>query len=161
LNRFGFEHQTFAECLAAQYLEKLELGSLRTLLFRRDAGGEYVIPQLAELTSWLAAGRTDVFDHLLSIAPEILLRADLTHLGDERKKRVVAALTRKAAAADYFERHDQRPFYAALGHGDLASQLRPILLDQKQNTVVRWLALDIATACKSHALLDALLAILK
>jgi hypothetical protein len=161
-DRFGFEHQTFAECLAAQYLAKIDFSPLRTMLLRRDRAGEYVVPQLGELASWLAAEREDIFQLLLATQPEILLRTDLSHLADARKQQVVEALLRKAASAEYFERHEQRrPFYAALAHPELADQLRPTLLDRSKNNTVRWLALDIATACKCHELFPAILKILK
>ena len=161
-SRFGFEHQTFAECLAAQYLAKIDFGPLRTLLLRRDDAGEYVVPQLAELASWLAGEREDIFDLLLATQPEILLRTDLTHLGDHRKEQVVDALIRKAVDAELFERHkERRPFYAALAHPRLADQLRSTILDRRKNDVARWLALDIASACKCRELFPALLTILK
>lgn len=161
-SRFGFEHQTFAECLAAQYLATINFAPLRTLLLRRDEAGEYVVPQLAELASWLAGERDDIFDLLLATQPEILLRTDLSHLGDARKEQVVDALLRKAAKAEFFEKHDERrPFYAALGHPRLANQLRPVILDRRKNNVVRWLAIDIASACKCRELLSAILAILR
>lgn len=93
--RFGFEHQTFAECLAGQYLAAINLGPLRTILFRHDNAGEYVVPQLAELAAWLAGERDDVFDLLLQKQPEILLRSDLAHVPDNRKRAVVQALLKK------------------------------------------------------------------
>gem|GEM_PF-2201915 len=161
-SRYGFEHQTFAECLAAQYLARIDFGPLRTLLLRRDDAGEYVVPQLAELASWLAGERDDIFILLLTTQPEILLRTDLSHLGGRRKKQVVDALLQKAANAEFFEKHDERrPFYAALAHGDLANQLRPTILDRRKNRIARWLALDIASACKCRELFPALLTILK
>jgi hypothetical protein len=160
--RQGFEHQTFAECLAAQYLAKIDLGPLRMLLLRRDEAGTYVVPQLAELASWLAGEREDIFDLLLCTQPEILLRADLSHLGTRRKEQVVEALLRKAANAEFFERHaERRPFYGALAHPGLSNQLRATILNRRKNSVVRWLALDIATACKCRDLFPALVTILK
>lgn len=159
--RFGFEHQTFAECLAAQYLATVGLGTLRTILCRSDAAGEYVVPQLAELAAWLGGERDDVFDLLLRIQPEILLRTDLAHVANKRKFAVVAALLKKATSGEYFEGIQRRPFYEALAHPGLAHQLRPPLLDRKSNNAVRWLALDIAAACKCRELFPALLTILK
>ena len=124
--------------------------------------GRYVVPQLAELASWLSGERDDIFDLLLATQPEILLRTDLSHLGDARKKQVVDALLQKAANAEFFEKHDERrPFYAALAHRDLADQLRPTILDRRKNRIARWLALDIASACKCRDLFPALLTILK
>lgn len=160
--RFGFEHQTFAECLAAQYLARIDFGPLRTLLLRRDEAGEYVVPQLAELASWLAGERDDIFDLLLATQPEILLRTDLSHLGDARKQEIIDALLQKATTEEFFEKHDERrPFYAALAHSGLANQLRGIILDRSKNNVVRWLAIDIASACKCRELFPVLLTILK
>jgi hypothetical protein len=61
-HRFGFAHQTFAECLAAQFLSRLPLVQIRKLLCARDAGQEHVIPQLAETAAWAASIREDFFD---------------------------------------------------------------------------------------------------
>ena len=52
-DRFRFQHQTFAECLSARYLDRMPFRQLQLLLCKRDAVGEYVVPQLAEV----AAGR--------------------------------------------------------------------------------------------------------
>ncbi len=60
-HRFGFAHQTFAECLAAQFLSRLHLVQIRKLLCARDAGEEYVIPQLAETAAWVAGIREGLF----------------------------------------------------------------------------------------------------
>lgn len=128
----------------------------------RDEAGEHVVPQLAELASWLAGERDDIFDLLLTTQPEILLRTDLSHLGDPRKQQVIDALLQKAANAEFFEKHDERrPFYAALAHPGLSDQLRKIILDRNKNNVVRWLAIDIASVCKCRDLFPALLTILK
>ena len=70
--RFGFDHPTFAECLAAAYLKSLTVIQLRKLLFVSIDGREYAIPQLAEVSAWLAISSSDWSDCLIASEPEVL-----------------------------------------------------------------------------------------
>jgi hypothetical protein len=57
--RYGFDHPTFAEFLAADYLGSLSLVQLRQLLCRRFNGHEFVAPQLAEVAAWLGVSHRE------------------------------------------------------------------------------------------------------
>lgn len=159
--RCGFQHTTYAECLAGQWLSRLPLPQLQLLLCGRDELGEYVRPQLAEVAAWTAAEREDFFDHILLRDPGVLLRSDISHLSDERKARLVERLLEKTARAEHTGDRDRRVFYSALAHPGLARQLRPWLLDASRVVPARWLALDIANACHCRALFKTLFTILR
>jgi len=159
--RFGFQHQTLAECMAGAYLHRMGLTQLRSLLCKRDTAGEYVIPQLAEVAAWVAVDRVDFFNHLVELEPEILLRSDVTNLRAEQKTRLTMALLEKTRRAEHFQDSDRRAFYSALSHQGLTDLLRTYILDASLNVVVRRLAIDIAVACKLKELLDDFLSILR
>lgn len=80
--KFGFAHQTFAECLAAQHIAELPLIQVRKLLLQRDDAGEHVVPQLAELTAWTAGYHPEFCAYLLTTDPTALLRSDVAILSD-------------------------------------------------------------------------------
>ena len=63
LGRQGWQHQTYAEYLAAFYLKAHDVSSdtLRSLLLHPDGSGK-VIPQLRELAVWLSAMNRQTLD---------------------------------------------------------------------------------------------------
>ena len=156
-NRFGFAHQTFAECLAAQFISRLPLIQIRSLLCARDAGDEYVVPQLAETAAWVAGAREDFFDYLCRIEPEVLLRSDVSKVQNQRKSALVAAILEKAKRAELFDERNIGRFFDALKHPGLAVQLRSYITDKSLHSVVRRMALSIAGDCKVTELTDDLL----
>ena len=160
-NRFAFAHQTFAECLAAQFLSRLPLIQIRRILCARDSGDEHVVPQLAEAAAWVA-GRSDAFfDYLCRIEPEVLLRSDASKVQNQRKSVLVAAVLEKTNRAELFDEQSLRRFFYTLKHPGLAEQLRPYITGNTFHTVVRRMALDIAGACEVKELSDDLLQIIR
>jgi len=156
-NKFGFAHQTFAECLAGQFLSRLPLVQIRKLLCARDSGEEHVVPQLAETAAWVAGGREDFFDYLCRIEPEALLRSDISKIQNHRKQDLVTAILEKAKRADLFDERNFSRFFISLAHPGLASQLRPYITDKTLNVVVRRIAFGIAGECEVAELYDDLL----
>lgn len=157
--RFGFVHQTFAECLAAQHLRPLPLVQLRRLLCQRDARGEHVIPQLAELAAWVAGAHTGFCEHLLHIEPEILLRSDITRLQGMLKSRLVETVLAGACEEKIFDDIRFRRFLAGLNHPGLAMQLRPLISNRQGHHIARRIALSIAAKCRIAEMIDLLLAL--
>jgi hypothetical protein len=153
-HRFGFAHQTFAECLAAQFLSRLPLVQIRKLLCARDAGDEHVIPQLAETAAWVAGIRGDFFDYLCRIEPEALIRSDISKVQNHRKHDLVAAILEKAKRADLFDERNFDRFFSSLKHPKLADQLRPYITDKTLNQVARRMAMSIARECEVTELCD-------
>lgn len=156
--RFGFAHQTFAECLAAQHLAPLPLVQLRRLTCQRDARGEHVIPQLAELAAWTAGIHHAFCEHLLHIEPEILLRSDVTRLQGGLKARLVAALLAGAEREEIFDDFAYSRFFDGLRHSGLAEQLGQVITNKQAHFIARRIALKIAGHCRVHELTDLVLA---
>jgi len=156
-HRFGFTHQTFAECLAAQFLSGLPLVQIRKLLCIRDTGDEHVVPQLAETAAWVAGIRDDFFDYLCRVEPEALIRSDVSKVQDRRKEVLVAAILEKAKRADLFDERNFTRFFSSLKHPKIASQLRPYLCNKSLNVVVRRMAFSIVAECEITELCDELL----
>lgn len=152
--RFGFAHQTFAECLAAQHLADLPLVQLRRLICQRDARGEHVVPQLAELAAWTAGIHFDFCEHLLNIEPEILLRSDVTRLQGGIKARLVLALLAGAEREEIFDGINFGRFLDGLKHPGLGAQLRPIITNPAAGLLARRVALSIAAHCVVSELTD-------
>jgi hypothetical protein len=157
--RFGFVHQTFAECLAAQHLRSLPLVQIRRLLCQRDVRGEHVIPQLAELAAWVAGGNSAFCEYLLRIEPEILLRSDITRLQGTLKSRLVEAVLAGARQEKIFDDIGFGRFLAGLNHQGLSEQLRPLICDRQGHYIARRIAISIAGSCHCVDLINPLLAL--
>jgi hypothetical protein len=145
--RMGWAHQSYAEFLAALYLEKKEVSSRNILkILIHPAGG--LVPQLAAVASWVASLNREVRDTLIATEPLVLLRGDLVTWGDEDR----AALT--ASLLEAFERNGAHDFfpgilnaYERLAHPSLAAQLRPYIGDASKNVITRRAAVMMAEAC--------------
>jgi hypothetical protein len=159
-NRFGFGHQTFAECLGAGYLSDVPYVQLTELMCQRDASEEHIIPQLAELAAWLAGYHLEFRNHVIATEPEVLLRCDVTRFDDQTKADLVESLFRRVLKEQAFDVKGSRRFYESFAHPKLASQLSAILEDKSANLVARRMALEIAAACKVGDLAATILKIL-
>ncbi len=159
--RVHFFHQTFAECLACAYLSRLPFVQLRPLLCSRDRYGEYVEPQLVELAAWIAAEKSELFEHLLNHDPETLLRSDIGRLSDQNKGALVVAVLERAQAEELFDGREDRRFYASLDHPGLTKIIRTYIENPRFNTVVRRMAVQIGASCRRSDLLPILLGRLK
>jgi hypothetical protein len=143
-HRYGFDHPTFAESLAADYLHELPLIQLRQLLCQRFGDHEFVAPQLAEVAAWLALDHKDWRRFLSANQPAILLRTDVSRFTNEDKKLTVGSLLERADREEAFDEQGISTFYHALRHPNIASQLRPYVIDRNRNPVVRRIAIEIA-----------------
>ncbi|MEB2307701.1 MAG: hypothetical protein OZ917_00110 [Candidatus Brocadiaceae bacterium] len=150
LNRMGWAHQTYAEFLAARYLEKhkMTLTQIRSLFIHPGDNEAGLVPQLHETAAWLASMSPEVFNEILRVNPEVLLRSDVATA--EKKDRV--ALVESLLKA-YDEKGCRDPDwnnqkrYKKLGHPGLEDQLRPYICDSTKGSVVRSEAIKIAEAC--------------
>lgn len=150
--KYGFDHQTYAEILTADYLRKATLPQLKKLLCRRLNDVDLIIPQLAETAAWLSISHADFREFLLTTQPEILLRADATSLNIDVKKRAISSLLDRVDKELAFDEETLRRFYPTWSHPDLDSQLHPYISDTKRNVVVRRMAIDIAGSAKIRSL---------
>lgn len=145
--RVGFFHQTFADCLAAEYLRALPFPQMRTLLCRQDQHGEFVHPPLAEFAAWLAGESDELLQHLLRHDPETLLRSDVSEIKEGSRAALVDAVLHKAAVGELFDARGLERFFHTLNHPRLAPQLRAVINDRRANRIARRIALRIAERC--------------
>jgi hypothetical protein len=155
--RLSFVHQTFAECLGAQHLQDLPLIQLRKLLCRHDQRGEHVVPHLEELAAWVSGYNTEFLEHLLRIAPEVLLRSDVTRLQGNDKERLVEAVLMGAQREEIFDQGGFYRFFHGLKHPGLAGQLRGYINNPAAGFIVRRISLTIAARCGVEELTEDIL----
>jgi hypothetical protein len=143
-HRYGFDHPTFAENLAADYLRKLPLVQIRQLLCQRFNNCELVVPHLAEVAAWLALDHSDWRRFLIGTQPTILLRTDVSKFSNADKQLAVKSLLERADREEAFDEQGTSTFYRALRHPRIADQVRPYIIDRNRNIIVRRIAIEIA-----------------
>jgi hypothetical protein len=154
VNRLGWQHQTYAEFLAALYLDYLKLDDesiLRILMHSEDKEG-LLVPQLYETSAWIASKRPDIFRCLMQIEPLVLLRSDVLSADDEVRAELTSALLELFADEKEVDRWEIRSYYSKLKHPKLAEQLHPYITDKSQGLLVRRVAIDIAEECRVEEL---------
>lgn len=144
-------HQTFAEYLAARWLveRSVPLAQIRPLLIDPLDPQQNVVPQLRQVTAWLAAMRADVFDQVVRREPEIVLWSDVVQVPVAQRPALVDALLDVAEGnrLDLPERSITDRL-SRLEHPGLATQLRRVVTNRRRSLRARDLALDIARACQ-------------
>lgn len=144
---FGWRHRRYREYLAAWYVQHraLPLAQVRSLLLHPGDGR--VVPQLAEVASFLASGQPDVLGVLLEADPLTLLRSDLGLCNSEVRTQVVGALLGQFDRGNLVQSdRGLKPHLRKLAHPGLATQVRPVIVDARHNHEVRWFAIDVAEA---------------
>ena len=155
-NRLGWAHQSYAEFLAAWYIDhnQTPIQDISELLFSQDQHNRRLIPQLQQTAAWLAGMREDVFDLIVESDTEALLTVDIGAREQTAKILVEHLLSdfRKGKIYDYYKYID---FYHRLQHAGLADQLRPYikLIGQANETRdfisnARHAAIRIAEQCR-------------
>jgi len=160
-NRLGFAHQTFAESLAAAYLIPTPLAQVKSLLCQRDAAQQYVIPQLAEVSAWLAGDHPAFLDFLLTNEPDILLRTDVALIPADQKERLLVGLLEKARNEEIFDSPSSDRFYAGLKYPGMSGTLLATITDKGRNIVARRMAMEIGGECREAELATPLLDLIR
>jgi len=147
--RLVWAHQSYAEFLAAWYLNLTELTpAVLRPVFRSTAdpaGG--LVPALRETAGWLADMQPAFWQELLQLDPVALIQSDLHRLGAEQRHQLVQRLLEWLATLAHTPYQSSR-FTAKLDHPGLAHQLQPILTDPDAPGPVARFAADLATGCK-------------
>ena len=156
---FSWRHQSYAEYLAARYIQLRQIPPVEVAQSLCDTtSGLYRLwPQVEETACWLAMLMPEVFDRLVVTNAEVFVRCDPARLEPERRAQIVAAYlvqVRKQEAVGEQSRLDR------LAHPGLAQQLATPIADRNEDIYVRGLAIDIARACELLELVDALIGIM-
>jgi len=151
INRMGWGHQSFAEFLAAWYLDYLRLDDDAVLRLVRNYDDEesLLVPQLYETAAWIASRRPQVFRRLIRVEPLVLLRSDVLAADEKTRTELVDALLNLFAHEQEIDRWEMRHNYRKLKHSGLAAQLRPYIRDKHLSFLVRRVAIDIAERCQT------------
>ena len=144
---FVFSHQTYADFLAARYLEQTPLKQVMSLV-THPYDRNRIIPQLHEMSAWLATRRSDVMHWILSIEPEVVLRSDIKNIDNVIKEIIVTSLLARIMNEELFDSRTLREDYHKLAHPTITGQLKPLLIDKAASLVSRRAAIDITEACK-------------
>ncbi len=145
---FNFDHRTIAEALGSQFLECFSNAQLRGILFDENGSSPMVIPQLGELAAWISVRNVEFFDYLVSLDPQILLKADVSQSQADRKADLVEAILRGADTGTVFEDWGSWRNYRSLVHPGIAIQLEPYLTDTSKSIVARRIAFKIVAECR-------------
>lgn len=161
-SRLGWAHQTYAEFLAALYLQqrKMALNQIMSLIIHSSDTEHKIVPQLNQTTSWLASLSPDVFKEIIPIEPEILLQSDLTIVCSEYRKILVANLLKlfdENKLVDFDRKYYKH--YRKLNHSELADQLQPYIIDKSKGIIVRRVAMQITRDCQLEVLQEELIKI--
>ncbi len=157
--RAEWHHRSYAEFLAARSLSKSKLKPAQVVsLFTTTVLAEPGVPsQLFQCASFLVELRPDLIEDFLELEPEIFFVADISHIGDSQKARIVERVLKQFVSGRAYDRIDLRSRYRRLAHPSLALQLRPIVTSTTFNSVARRLAIDVAQECRVIELLPQLL----
>jgi len=153
--RLGWEHQTYAEFLAAWYLTQHELAptQLMSLLVHPGDSGGKLVPQLREVAAWLATINHEVRRRIAKVEPDVLLKSDLAGISDSDKAELVAdLLTLYDEGRDFVRDWSIYGRFHKLAYPNLGNQLRAFVNDQSKNFQVRHVAIEIAEVCNATEL---------
>jgi len=163
--KMGWAHQTYGEFLAARYIarHKLDWQQTQSLLFHDPLkiGTFQVVPQLYEVSAWIASLDPSFFDNAVQLDPEFLLLSDANVITDLQKKDLTGRLLVKLDKGELFDRREiyNTTNYKKLNYPGLGEQLKPYIADNTKGVVVRRAATEIALACAVIDLEDTLIKI--
>jgi hypothetical protein len=161
-NLYTWTHKTYAEFLAARWLERegLKPKQILDLLTSPVDGEGKLVPQLHQTAAWAAKPETDLFRHLLEIQPEILLGSDLSVVDDSTKERLLKAVL-DAIEEDRLSEGVWTLYkrWRKLSYPGMARALRERLTDTRLDSYTRETVIQIVTSEACRELLPDLLRI--
>ncbi len=149
--QLGFAHQSYAEYLAAIYVNSnFNLGQIKSIFFHSGESETKIVPQLYETAAWLASLNKDFLREVVASDPQVLLKADASCLSNEDRCFLAESLLTLLRHGQINTRqHELYHQYHKLNCPQLADILRPYISGQKTDGLnVRNLAIDIAETCK-------------
>ncbi|MBD2393585.1 hypothetical protein H6G11_04855 [Cyanobacterium aponinum FACHB-4101] len=149
-NRLGFAHKTYAEFLAAWYLNQhqISLSQIMSLIVAPEDAERKLIPQLHQTCAWLSSMREDVLEKIIETNPDVALKGDIPD-DDELKTRIVDKLLKLYEEEKLFDPSFTNSYQShKLNHPQLAKQLRPYIQNKNKSENVRREAINIARRCQ-------------
>lgn len=132
-----FVHRSFAEFLAAIYLDTNNVPLPRILEISRTSKGEFA-PQLSETIRWLSEIRSDMAQAVVAREPYLLLSSDLSYVSAiDFEKFLHNLLTLDDEYIYVSLTNDLREQRARINHPALGRLLPPYLTDKSRSTYLR------------------------
>ncbi|WP_414586420.1 NACHT domain-containing protein [Scytonema sp. PCC 10023] len=152
-HRMGWAHQTYAEFLAAWYLQhrQLTLEQMMSLIVHPGDSDSKLVPQLHETAAWLSSMNQEVFQEVMKTNPDILLNSSVATADDTVKANLVKSLL-KLYDEDKLVYEPRFGAYIHLKDQNLAAQLQAYICDITKNETARYVAIEIAQQCKVKSL---------
>lgn len=148
-HRLGWAHQSYAEFLAAEYLisHGLTLNQIKSLIIHANDPDHKLVPQLHQVSAWLASMSKEVFNEILKTNPDVLLRSDISAAYDEDKHALTEKLLKMRGERRLLDQGlNMWRFSRKLKHPTLGDQLKPYIVDKTKDFEVRRMAIEIAQA---------------
>lgn len=148
--RVGFAHHTYAEFLAARYLENRIPRLVDRMNLLRNGADDLgkIVPQLAETAAWLAGMDKNAFDEVMRCDPQVLVRSDVAKADESDRQLLVKRLLELFALDEIREaRWDEQLDYRKLNHPQLSDQLGTVVRDRSQGQSARSFAITVARVC--------------
>ncbi len=162
LNRMGWAHQTYAEYLAAWFISESGFSAqqIQSIIFHPHDPEGKLVPQLIEVSAWLASLRPDIFMEIIKTDPDVLLRSDLLSLSEDSKVLLVKELLNHFNEEKIIDRNlDIQDRYHKLNHKGLESQIRPYIVDKTRGLWARKATIQMASVCGIQSCTDDLISI--
>lgn len=162
VKQVAFAHQSYAEFLAAYFIEQLKISLQHLIELFQVPGRRRVMiqPQLQEVAAWLTIQSSELRRVLIQCAPELVLRGDPTLFADAEKVMLTRALLDEAEQPQSLPIYSYRNLLRRLKNGALPEILRIYLSDkQRVSHATRRLALQIAEECRVRTLCEELISL--
>lgn len=156
---FSWRHQSYAEYLAASYLQLRQIPAVELVqsLCDTSSGLPRLWPQVEETACWLATLAPETFDQLVGTNAEVFIRCDPARLGSAQRARIVVGYLEQIRSHEAQGCETNR--LNRLAHSGIVQQIAPFLDDKAEDIHVREIAIDITCACELRELANALVAI--
>lgn len=146
--RFRWAHLTFAEYLAASYLNShMSIKQISDLIFHTEYTGK-LIPQLHQTAAWIAGMNIQIFDAILKKDYDVLFLSDFSNIQSYQKRSFIKKFLedekyqfRQSSYCDYRK-------YSSLKYPGIEDQIRHFITDYNNHPRVITLALEVANQCK-------------
>lgn len=159
--RLTFDHQSMADFMAAEYLHRLTVPQLRGLFTQRIESTDYILPQFRETIGWIASRNSDFRSFLLSKEPHFLVEADAAETAEPQRRQALLAILDQMDSETSFEDTVSDFFIRSLNRKQLSKQLRPFIIEEQRNWVVRRTAIRFAGIARCRELKEDLWNLLK
>ncbi len=153
--RYTLPHQTFAEYLTARYLmrNQFKITQIESILLHEDRVSKGVIPQLKEVSMWLALMNDEYFMKLIEVDPFLLLKSSIDINRKEKLEPLIRSLIGKISernrAPSY---HQYFKFLKNLEFEGIQTLLKTEFSRPDKGAHTKKVVLDIVDAIKINAL---------